>query len=66
LNAVLYLSSCDQSACVFFQLENPSVFTNVAMWEHCTLNNQIFDVAKFTTLTSLPLLTSSKISIPTV
>ena len=33
----------------------------VAMWEHLTLNNYVFDVAKFTTLTPLPLIFSCQL-----
>jgi hypothetical protein len=39
---------------------------NVMMWEHCTSDCEIFDVKKFTTLTPLLLLISSKVSFPSV
>jgi hypothetical protein len=45
---------------------SPSVFMNVMMWEHSTLNNKIFVVAKFSTLTTLSLLLSCKLSFLTV
>jgi hypothetical protein len=38
----------------------PSIFIDIAMWEHCTFANEIFDVSKFTTLTPLSLLISCK------
>jgi hypothetical protein len=38
----------------------PSMFMNVAMWEHCTFDNEMF-MAKFITLTPLSLLISCKI-----
>jgi hypothetical protein len=34
---------------------------NVAMWEHCTTDNQVFDVVKFTTLIPLSLLIPCKL-----
>jgi TRAP-type C4-dicarboxylate transport system permease large subunit len=39
-------------------------FMNVMMWEHCTSASQFLDVAKFSTLTQLPLLISFKLSLP--
>jgi len=45
---------------------SPSVFTTVAISEHCTLDNHIFDAAKFTILTPLSLLISCKLSFPIV
>jgi hypothetical protein len=44
----------------------PSIFVNVAMWEHCTVDNEILDVAKFTTLTPLSVLVLYKLSFPVV
>jgi len=35
---------------------SPSVFMNAATWEYRTLDNSIFDVAKYTTLKQLSLL----------
>jgi hypothetical protein len=39
---------------------------NVAMGEHRTFDNEILDVAKFTTLTPLSLLISCKLSFPII
>jgi hypothetical protein len=39
----------------------PSIFMNVAMWKNCTFDNDILDVAKFTTLSPLSLLISCKL-----
>jgi hypothetical protein len=44
----------------------PSVFMNVAMREHCIFDSEIFDVAKFTTLTPLSLLILCILSFPIV
>jgi hypothetical protein len=42
----------------------PSIFMNVAMWEHCTFDNEFLGVTKFTSLTPLTLLISCKLSFP--
>ena len=39
---------------------------NVSVWEHLALNNYIFNVAKFTILTPLSLLSWRRLSFPTV
>jgi hypothetical protein len=44
----------------------PSKFFNVTMWEYCTVDNQILDVAKFTTLTPSSLPVFCKLSFPIV
>jgi hypothetical protein len=45
----------------------PSIFVDVAMWEHRMFDSLRFlDVAKFTNLTSLSLLISCKLLFPTV
>jgi hypothetical protein len=45
----------------------PSIFMNVAMWEHCTFEYEIFlAVAEFTALSPLSLLISYKLSFPIV
>jgi hypothetical protein len=41
------------------------VFMNVAVWECCALD-RFFEVAKFTTLTPLSLLASSRLSLPII
>jgi hypothetical protein len=44
----------------------PGVFMNVLVREHLALKNQIFDVAKFTVLTTLSLLSLCRLSFPVV
>jgi hypothetical protein len=44
----------------------PSIFMNVAMWEHCTFDNETLDMAKFTTLIPLSLIVSCKRPFPIV
>jgi hypothetical protein len=39
---------------------------NVTVWEHCTFDSQILDVAEFTAITPLSLLISCKLSFPIV
>jgi hypothetical protein len=46
-------------------LRHPSIFMDVAMWEHSTFDCAIFRCAKFTTLT-LSLLISCKLSFPII
>jgi hypothetical protein len=41
------------------------VFMNVTVWEYCALD-RFFEVAKFTTLTALSLLTSCRLSLPII
>jgi hypothetical protein len=43
-----------------------SIFMNVVMWENCTFDCEIFDVAKFTILTLLSLLILCELSFPIV
>ena len=47
-------------------MSGPAVFISISMPENRALNNYIFDVVMFTTLTPLSLLFSCKISLPTV
>jgi hypothetical protein len=51
LNAVDCLSECAHSNAGFSHQEMSSKLVNVTMWEHCTFDCEILDVAKFTTLT---------------
>jgi hypothetical protein len=46
----------------------PSIFMVVAMWEHRTIDSEVFDVAKFINLsvTPLSLLILCKLSLPIV
>jgi hypothetical protein len=44
----------------------PSIFMDVAMWEHSAFDLTFLDVAKFTNLTPLSLLISCKLSFPIV
>jgi len=44
----------------------PGVLMNVSVWEHLALNNQFFDVAKFTILKPLSLLSRCRLSLPVV
>jgi hypothetical protein len=44
--------------------KHPSIFFDVAMWEHHPLTGRFLDVAKFTNITTLQLLNSCKLSFP--
>jgi hypothetical protein len=47
-------------------LQCPGKFMNVTIWKHCTLTFVFLDVAKFTTLTPLSLITLCKLWFPVV
>jgi hypothetical protein len=51
---------------IYLVVRSQGIFVNVAMQEHCTLDDQIFYMAKFTALTPLSLLISCKLLFPVV
>jgi hypothetical protein len=66
-NAFACLPQYGQSDYGFPIRRHPSIFIDVAMWEHRTFDSLRFlDVAKCTNLAPLPLLISCKLSFPIV
>jgi hypothetical protein len=65
-NAFVLLSEYGQSDCGFSIWRCPSIFMDVVMCEHRTLDSEIFRCVKFTTLTLLSLLISCNFPFPIV